>query len=144
MDRLMDRQTDGHTDIPRKTVITITIVRWGIKNERQHMKGTCKTQAWKLTLCMLGNFACFFIICGFFFKLTFLKKICKKYHQCQTVWIQIRPNIWVQTVCNSYQQTTKVATSGKRVNMHTNNTNQSKLVSILITFLITTAIIFFS
>ena len=33
--------------------------------------------------------------------------------RCQTVWIQIRPNIltgliWVQTVCNGYQQTTKV------------------------------------
>ena len=39
---------------------------------------------------------------------------------CQTVWIQIRPDflsglIWVQTVCKNYQQTTKVATSGKRV-----------------------------
>ena len=36
--------------------------------------------------------------------------ILSEYHQCQTVWIQIRPNrtllglIWVQTVCNSYQQ----------------------------------------
>ena len=32
---------------------------------------------------------------------------------CQTVWIQIRPDIlsgliWVQTVCKSYQQTTLV------------------------------------
>ena len=27
-----------------------------------------------LSLCMLGNFACFFVICGFFFKLTFSKK----------------------------------------------------------------------
>ena len=71
MDRLMDRQTDGHTDIPRKTVIRITIVWWGIKNERQHMKGTYKTQAWELTLCMLGNFVCFFIICGFFFLINF-------------------------------------------------------------------------
>ena len=33
--------------------------------------------------------------------------------RCQTVWIQIRPNIltgliWVQTVCKGYQQATKV------------------------------------
>ena len=40
--------------------------------------------------------------------------------QCQTVWIQIRPDIllgliWVQTICKGYQQMTKVATSGERV-----------------------------
>ena len=39
---------------------------------------------------------------------------------CQMVWIQIRTDslsvlIWVQTVCNGYQQTTKVATSKERV-----------------------------
>ena len=27
-----------------------------------------------LILCMLGNFACFFVVCGFFLKLTFSKK----------------------------------------------------------------------
>ena len=32
-----------------------------------------------LTLCLLGNFACFFVICFF----------SKKFFQCQTVWIQI-------------------------------------------------------
>ena len=37
--------------------------------------------------------------------------------RCQTVWIQIRPNIltgliWVQTVCKGYQQTTKVDPRG--------------------------------
>ena len=41
--------------------------------------------------------------------------------ECQTVWIQIRPDflsglIWVQTVCKDYQQMTKVATSGVRPN----------------------------
>ena len=40
--------------------------------------------------------------------------------ECQTVCIQIRPDktsglIWIQTVYNGYQQTTKVATSGERV-----------------------------
>ena len=33
--------------------------------------------------------------------------------ECQTVWIQIRPDVlsglvWIQTVCNGYQQTTLV------------------------------------
>ena len=70
-----------------------------------------------LTLCMLGNFACFFVVCGFFLKINFLGIP----SQCQTVWTQIRPDvlsglIWVQTVCKGYQQTTKVATSGERVN----------------------------
>ena len=26
--------------------------------------------------------------------------------KCQTDWIQIRPNIWIQSVCKSYEQTT--------------------------------------
>ena len=45
----------------------------------------CTLPAWKrlptLTLCMLGNFACFFVICGFCFKSTFSKKIFQEYHQ---------------------------------------------------------------
>ena len=40
--------------------------------------------------------------------------------ECQTVWIQIRPDmlsglIWVQTVHKGYQQTTTVTTSRGRV-----------------------------
>ena len=40
--------------------------------------------------------------------------------ECQTVWIQIRPDktsglIWVQTVCKGYQQMTTVTTSRERV-----------------------------
>ena len=75
-----------------------------------------------LTLCMLANFACFFVICGFLFKLTFSKKknLSGIPSECQTVWIQIRPNILlglirVQTVCIGYQLTTKVITSGKEL-----------------------------
>ena len=55
-----------------------------------------------LNLCLLGNFACFFVVCRSFFIINFLEeKIFQKYHQCQTVWIQIRPDvlsglIWVQ------------------------------------------------
>ena len=46
-----------------------------------------------------------------FFKINFLKNYFRKFHQCQTVWILIRPDvlsglIWVQTVCKGYQQTT--------------------------------------
>ena len=56
-----------------------------------------------------------------FFRLTFFtKNLSGIPSECQTVWIQIRPNvlsglIWVQTVCRCYQQMTKVATSGERV-----------------------------
>ena len=43
---------------------------------------------------------------------------------CQTVYIQIRPDvllglIWVQTVCKGYQQITKVATSWQRIKYRT-------------------------
>ena len=56
-----------------------------------------------LTLCMLGNFACYFVGCVFFLKVTFPKNISGIPSECQTVWIQIRPYvlsglIWVQTV----------------------------------------------
>ena len=39
----------------------------------------------------------------FFFQIKFLEKFFQEYHQCQTAWIQIRPDIlsgliWVQTV----------------------------------------------
>ena len=69
-----------------------------------------------LNSCMLSKFACFFVICGFFF---FFSRIPS---ECQTIWIQIKPSIffcliWVQTVCKGYQQTTKVATKrGKSQN----------------------------
>ena len=52
-----------------------------------------------LTLCMLGYFACFS-----------KKNLTGIPSECQTVWIQIRPDIlsgliWVQAVCKGYQQT---------------------------------------
>ena len=82
-----------------------------------------------LTLCMLGNFCMLFCrlfcFCIYFYFIIFLINFFKKNlsgmpSECQTVWIQIRPDvlsglIWVQTVCKGYQQTTKVATSGERV-----------------------------
>ena len=46
-----------------------------------------------------------------FFKINFFEKISEIPSECQTDWIQIRPDvlsglIWVQAVCQSYQQTT--------------------------------------
>ena len=77
-----------------------------------------------LTLCMLGNFACFFFFFRclwiFFLNQLFQKNLSGIPSECQTVWIQIRPDVLsnlirFQTVCKGYQQTTKVATSGERV-----------------------------
>ena len=61
-----------------------------------------------LTCYPLGNFSCFFVVCRFFLKINFFEKKNQEYHQCQTVWIQTRPDIlsgliWVQTVCKGYQ-----------------------------------------
>ena len=67
------------------------------------------------TPCILDNFACFFVLCRFFTKSTFSKNFIQEYLQeCQTVWIQIRPDIlsgliWVQTVCKGYLQTKPVS-----------------------------------
>ena len=63
------------------------------------------------TLCPQGNFSCFFVVCWFFQNQFFRKILSGIPSECQTDWIQIRPNIlsgliWVQSVCKSYQQTT--------------------------------------
>ena len=62
-----------------------------------------------LTLCLLGNFSCFFVICEFcqLFR-TILSGI-----SCVQQFVQIRPDILsvlirVQTVCKDNQQTTLV------------------------------------
>ena len=79
----------------------------------------------QLTLCMLDNFSCIFCchLLTFFSKLTFSKILLGIPSERQTIWIKIRPDIpdilsgliWVQTVCNGYQQPTKVATGMERV-----------------------------
>ena len=54
--------------------------------------------------CILGNFACFFIVCGVF-QIQYFKIIFQEYHQSlKQFWIQIRSDvlsdrIWVQAVC---------------------------------------------
>ena len=74
-----------------------------------------------IALCMLGNFAGFFVVCRFCSKSFFFRKTLSGIpSECQTVWIQIRPDIlsgliWVQTVCKSYQQTILV---GKEIDGH--------------------------
>ena len=68
------------------------------------------------------NFACFFVVNGFCYEINFFKKNLSGIpSECQTVWVQIRPDvlsglIWVQIVCKGYQQMTKVATSREGVN----------------------------
>ena len=49
----------------------------------------------------------------FFFKLIFSKNLLGILSECQTVWIQIRPDLLsgLIGVCKCYQQTTKLATS---------------------------------
>ena len=62
----------------------------------------------------------FLLYVDFFLKWTFSKKSFRNTSECQTVWVQVRPDIlsgliWVQTVSKGYKQTTKVATNGERV-----------------------------
>ena len=64
-----------------------------------------------LILRMLGKFSRFFWSSADFFSKSLFKKILSGIpSECQTVWIQIRPDIlsgliWVQTVYDGYQQT---------------------------------------
>ena len=52
----------------------------------------------------------------------FQNHLFRKFFQCQTLWIQIRPDIlsgliWVQTVCKAYQQMAKSPLSCKELNI---------------------------
>ena len=64
-------------------------------------------------LLLLGNFVCFFFII-----INFSKKIFQEYHQSvKQFGSRSSPTFCrVQTVCKGYQQSTKVATSGERIN----------------------------
>ena len=84
----------------------------------------CPTLIWVKTVCkgyqqktLVGTF--------FLSKSTFLKILSRIPSECQTVWIQIRPNflsglIWAQTVCKGYQQTTLVGTFSFKINFFKN------------------------
>ena len=57
-----------------------------------------------LTLCLLGNFACFLSSADFVQNPFFLKILSGIPFECQTVWIKIKLDIllgliWLQTVC---------------------------------------------
>ena len=63
----------------------------------------------------------FFFFFFFFLNLHFQKGLSGIPSECQTVGIQIRPDvlsglIWVQTVCKGYQKTTKSPLVGKELN----------------------------
>ena len=64
-----------------------------------------------LTLCPLGKFSRLFVSAVFFSKSTFSKNSFRNMIECQTIWIQNRPDIlsgliWYQTICKTFQQTT--------------------------------------
>ena len=70
----------------------------------------------KLLYYLPGILHVFFVVCRFFPILSFLKNSFMKNQMspgCQTIGIQIRPNmlglIWVQSICKNYQQTTLVS-----------------------------------
>ena len=74
-----------------------------------------------LNTCMLGNFQLFCLLQTFFQNKP-LKNLSGTLSECQTVWIQIRPDvmsdlIWVQIVCKDYQQTTTFAAGSQRVHV---------------------------
>ena len=72
------------------------------------------TNEYNLTFCTLENFSCFLLSADFLSKSTCLRKILSGLSsECQTDWIQIRPDvssglIWVQSVCKGYEQTALV------------------------------------
>ena len=69
------------------------------------------------TLCLLGNFAFFFVVFCFFQKQHFQKIISEIPSEYQIVWIQIRPNIlWGPGLCsNSLQKLSADDTCRQRV-----------------------------
>ena len=85
-----------------------------------------------LTLCLLGNLHAF-LSSADFLKINFFEKnISGIPSECQTVWIEIRPNIlygliWFQTVCKGNQQTTHK----QRVNEASTATETSLNIKIL-------------
>ena len=64
---------------------------------------------YSLRLCPLWNFSCSFVVCWFFQNQLFWKILSRISSECQTDWIQIRPDvvsdlIWVQSVCKGYEK----------------------------------------
>ena len=66
---------------------------------------------------MLGNFFMLLMPSDDFFQNQLLKKFSQEHYQ-SVKWFGFRSGqtFWVQAVCNSYQQMTKIAASKERVN----------------------------
>ena len=84
----------------------------------------CTLATYRLTLYVLGNFACFFVICGFFFliKMNFFKNILLEYHQSiKQFGIRSGPTHWSgsKLFAKVVSRWKKVATSGERVYYYT-------------------------
>ena len=89
-----------------------------------------------LTHCLLGNFSCFLSSADFFQNQLFEKFLSGIPSECQTVWTLIRPDdssglIWVQTVCQGYQQTTLVDKELKSMCLDFENMSKRKKYSLL-------------
>ena len=107
------KTTQKHTKLPSMT--------WRQFTTRINLKASCEMCSRRhLKDCIASFTACWAISCAFlssadfFFKINFFEKKIRK-TECQTVWIQIMPDIfsgliWVQTFCNCYQQTGLVGT----------------------------------
>ena len=103
-------------------------IRWAVPNA-DHSTCFCKSRKVRIlclfisfTLCMLDIFSYFLSSADFFQNSLFQKILSRTLLGCQTAWIQIRTDvssvqIWIQTDCKCYQQTTKVAASRRRGNL---------------------------
>ena len=74
--------------------------------------GSTHVNSLNLTLCMLGDFPWFRCLLIFFLNQLFQKSLSWTLSECKTVSLQIP--IRVQTVCNGYQQMTKVPASRRQ------------------------------
>ena len=86
-------------------------------------QGSFVVHAFPVSILWLWHTTAFFVVCRLFSKSTYLKILSGIPSECETAWIQIRPDIlsgliWVQTaetVCKGYQQKTLV---GKKQKAH--------------------------
>ena len=89
----------------------------------------------KLTLCMLGNFACLFVICGFSLKLTFFQKNLSGIPSNSLDLDQALSFvlIWVQTVCKLFAKVIsrpqKSPLVGKELTCSNSRTNMTSLMN---------------
>ena len=71
-----------------------------------------------LTLCLLGNFACFLSSADFFQNQLIGKLLSGIPSECQTVWIQIRPDLGPDLGPYCLQKLSANETNRQRVKLH--------------------------